>query len=602
MRQFRLLFVIASLLSVFILPACTPLTAQYVYPLHYARYVSPGATIIVRYGPILSAQDVASLNFTVKGSQSGLHTGRTLLADDQETVIFKPSHPFTAGEQVSVNINPLQVNQGTSFNSISYFFTTGSNMQPGSPVSASTSPLPNPPTSAFPNDLTLPQDIPHYTITKTSNLAGEGDIFVAPFYWTSSTVGSYLLILDQQGQIVYYQSMASDLSALDFKELPDGLLSYYDQKKSTFYLMNSHYQVVNSYQAGDGYTADVHDFVLMPNGNVLLMIYDNETVDMSRVVVGGLKNATVTGLVIQELDPSKNVVWEWRSWDHFSFLDTTVSLATQQIDWVHGNGLALASDGNLLLSSRNLSEITKINLQTGEIIWRLGGKANQFTFVNDQPFAFQHNIAQLANGNITLFDNHGTQANPAASRALEYQVDAIHKTVTKVWSYSNTPPIFGMFMGDNQRLPDGNIFLDWGAPSTAAGYAYISMTELDPAGNTLFELSFDQPYVSYRAFLSPWQGTPDTLPALAYKVDSSGITLGYSWNGATGVASYQVYGGNDSQELSLVDQQVKTGFETQSYFANPPLSECYFQVTALDKSGKVMAQSNVISTDKTRCP
>jgi hypothetical protein len=232
----------------------------------------------------------------------------------------------------------------------------------------------------------------------------------------------------------------------------------------------------------------------------------------------------------------------------------------------------------------------------------LGGKANQFAFVNDQPFAFQHNVAQLPKGDITVFDNHGTQEIPAPSRALEYQVDETHKIVTEVWSYTNTPPIFATFMGDNQRLPDGNIFLDWGAPSTAAGYAFISMTEVDPAGNILFELSFDQPYVSYRAFRSPWQGTPDTLPALAFKADSSGITLGYSWNGATEVASYQVFGGNDPQELGLIDQQVKTGFETQSHFSNLSQGECYFQVASLDKSGNVMAHSNVISTDNTLCP
>ena len=128
------------------------------------------------------------------------------------------------------------------------------------------------------------------------------------------------------------------------------------------------------------------------------------------------------------------------------------------------------------------------------------------------------------------------------------------------------------------------------------------MSEVDPAGNLLFQIDFDQPYASYRAFLAPWQGTPITLPALAFKVDSSGITLGYSWNGATGVTSYDVYGGHDPVELGLVDQQSRTGFETQSHSTNLPSNKCYFQVTALDQSGKEMAQSNVISTDKTLCP
>ena len=37
----------------------------------------------------------------------------------------------------------------------------------------------------------------------------------------------------------------------------------------------------------------------------------------------------------------------------------------------------------LMISSRHLNEITKISRTTGDIIWRFGGKNNQFTFVND---------------------------------------------------------------------------------------------------------------------------------------------------------------------------------------------------------------------------
>src|SRR2546422_8452549 len=51
---------------------------------------------------------------------------------------------------------------------------------------------------------------------------------------------------------------------------------------------------------------------------------------------------------------------------------------------VHGNSIELDSDGNLLLSSRHMSEITKIDRQTGDIIWRMGlnSKHNDFTFLD----------------------------------------------------------------------------------------------------------------------------------------------------------------------------------------------------------------------------
>lgn len=593
------------LFVMFALSSCTPavpaVDPQYYSPLQNAEYVSKGATIIVRYGPVLSDKNLPDMKFSVKGSKSGFHEGQIILADDHKTVIFKPAISFTPGEQVKVDISGLRLEQQTNFRPLSYTFTVAINQQSGSPGSASTAPPTSAPKSAFPNFLTVPQDIPHYTVSQTSPDNGEGDIFVAPFYWTKSTVGSYLLILNGQGQIVYYKSVADELAAFDFKEQPNGLLSYYDQKDATFYLMNSHYQVVNSYQAGDGYVADLHDFQLLPNGNALLMAYDAVTVDMSKIVQGGKKDATVTGLIIQELDPSKNVIFEWRSWDHFSFFDSTSSLTDQKVDLVHGNALALSNDGNLLLSSRNLSEITKIDLQTGDVIWRFGGKANMFKFVSGQPFAYQHDVRQLPNGDITVFDNHGTMDNPAPSRGLEYKIDEANKTATQVWSFTHEPPVFATYMGNVERLADGNTFLSWGAPSDKSGFANVAMTEVTPDDRTVFELSFDRPYVSYRAFRFPWQGFPDTQPALAYKIDGNLLTFGYSWNGATEVTGYRLYGGDSQQSLALIEEKAKTDFETQSVLAYVPDGECYFQVVAVDKNYNEMARSKIISTDEVRC-
>ncbi len=577
---------------------------QYYSPLQNAQYVSKAATIVVRYGPVLSNQNLQDLQFTVQGSKSGLHTGQTVLADDHKTVIFKPAVPFTPGEKVAVSVNGLQLSGQNTYPPISYSFTVAVNQQSGTPGSGQLAdpPLPKgPPRSAFPDFLTVPQDIPHYTLSKTSPDTGEGDIFLAPFYWTKAEIGSYLLIFNNEGQLVYFRSVTDALDAWDFKVQPDGTLSYYDQKDSTFYVLNSHYQVVNTYQAGDGYTADLHDLQILPNGDALLMIYDAEAVDMSKVIPGGNKNATVTGLVIQELDPSKNVIFEWRSWDHFAFSDSLVNLTDQQIDLVHGNSLALANDGNLLLSSRNLSEITKINLQTGDMIWRLGGKANMFTIADGDAFAFQHDVRQLPNGNITVFDNQGTPESPAASLGAEYMLDETTKTATRVWSFSDVPPVFATYMGDTQRLPDGNTVLGWGAPATATGYIFSTMTEVAPDGQVLFDFIFDQPYVSYRAFRFPWQGFPDTPPALAYKVDGNRLILGYSWNGATEVASYQLYAGDSPQSLGLIEENSKTDFETQSSFAGLRAGQCYFQVAALDKNRHEMARSAITPVDLS-CP
>ncbi len=586
-------------------PYSSPYPPQYYFPLEDSEYVSKGTTIAVRYGPILSEDGIRSLVFTVHGSKSGKHAGQVVLADDHKTVIFKPATSFMPGEKVFVNVNGLDIDQAEQYLPLSYSFTIAINQQPGTPGSSQLAdpPIPaKPPRSAFPDFLTVPQDIPHFTITKNSVPEGEGDIFVAPFYWTESTVGSYLLILDQKGQLVYYRSAADALDAWDFKVQPNGLLSYYDQKDSIVYLMDSHYRDVGSYQAGDGYSADLHDFQMLPDGNALLMIYDAETIDMRQIIWGGQKDAVVTGLVIQEMDRSRNVIFEWRSWDHFSFFDSSASLFDKNIDLIHANSVALTTDGNLLLSSRNLNEITKIDLQTGDIIWRLGGKESMFTFANGEPFSYQHDVRQLPNGNLTVFDNHGSTEHLAPSRGVEYALDETNMTATQVWEYTPDAPVLATYMGNTQRLADGNTFLSWGAPYTKSKYTYLSMTEVDPNNRVLFEFTFDQPYVSYRAFVYPWHGYPGTQPSLVYKVDGTALTLAYSWNGATEVASYRLYGGEAPQSLDFVMGSAKTNFEDQTRLTNRGANECYFQVAALDAAGVELARSKIISTDNKRCP
>jgi hypothetical protein len=188
MKVIRFLSASAGLLSVLMFSSCMPLviqpySPQYYSPLQNAEYVSTGATIVVRYGPVLSDQNLVDLKFSVRGSKSGLHAGQTILADDHKTVIFKPANPFTPGEQVMVDINSLLLDWQTIFRPLSYTFTVAINQRSGSPVSLSAEPPTSAPRSAFPNFLTLPQDIPHYTVSKTSPDAGDGHIFVSPFYW-----------------------------------------------------------------------------------------------------------------------------------------------------------------------------------------------------------------------------------------------------------------------------------------------------------------------------------------------------------------------------------------------------------------------------------
>jgi hypothetical protein len=573
--------------------AQAPFKLQYLSPRPDAQFVSPGTTIAFRVGELIDEQTVDSALFRVVGSRSGRHYGTAILADDAKTVIFKPEQPFWPGDKVRVTISQgITTVTGQIIEPVTFEFTISSqqalprnemlNYQQPPRLEGSSADLS---TTNSPPYVTVPADFPTLTVTSPAiNTSAGYNLLTAwplPIFPNSSI--SYLLIVDNLGDPVYYKRQIGWV--LDFKKQPNGSLTYF--AAGEFKEMDNTYTIIDTYQAGNGYTTDVHDLQLLANGNALLMIYDDQIKDMSQIVPGGHPAATVTGLVIQELDTSKNVVFEWRSWDHFLITDTVVSLTTPVVDYVHGNSVELDVDGNLLISSRHLDEITKINRQTGDIIWRLGGKNNQFTFVNDTPpyFHFQHDSRRLANGNISLFDNR-TNLLPAYSRAVEYQLDEGAKTATLVWQYRNTPDTYSFAMGNAQRLPNGNTLIGWGTGAL--------LTEAQSDGSKAFELALAAPNINYRSFRFPWQGDPATPPTLVAGINPFTVTLSYSWNGATEIAYYRIYGGDQPQPTTLVMTQTKTGFETTTALPAMPDQFCYYRVMPINNLGQTTHYSNEV--------
>jgi hypothetical protein len=317
-----------------------------------------------------------------------------------------------------------------------------------------------------------------------------------------------IVVLDWRGQPVFYRKTPARAS--DLRVQPNGLLTYFDQGAGNYKALDYTLALVDSFAMGNGYETDSHDLQILPNGNALLMAYDDQPVRMDLVVPGGNPNAIVTGLILQEIDENKNVVFQWRSWDHFAItdaVDCVVNLLGANVDYCHGNSVSPDNDGNLLISSRHMNEITKISRATGDILWRFGPNAvnNQFTVIGDtRGFSHQHDARRLPNGNLTLFDN-GNCLSPEYSRALEYALDEVNHTATLVWEYRNTPDIYGRATGNNQRRGSGTM-INWGFGDV--------VTDLAADDTKVFEVTFGQTNMrTYRALRQPWQSYNYTLGA-----------------------------------------------------------------------------------------
>lgn len=349
--------------------------------------------------------------------------------------------------------------------------------------------------------ISLPADFPGIEIMSdsTANFQDEpGAIFLSNFNFSGSPLAAYyLMILAPNGTPIFYRKMPK--ACLDFKVQPNGLLTYMDESTYKFYALDSNYAVVDSFYCGNNVRTDTHDLELLPNGHALLLGTDSEIVDMSRLVANGDSAAIVIGNRVQEIDQNKNVVFDWNGFDHFNVTDATgIDFTQPSIDFEHANSLQNDTDGNILLSSRHLDEITKIDRTTGAVIWRWGGAHNMFTMIGDTiGFSHQHNARRIANGNITLFDN-GNLHVPQFSRAMEFALDEKNMTATKVWEFRQQPTTFTVAMGSVERLANGNTFIGWGAQSIP------SATEVTPAGEKVFEMGLQKSNVSYRAYRQPW--------------------------------------------------------------------------------------------------
>ena len=367
------------------------------------------------------------------------------------------------------------------------------------------------------------ESIPAIT-TRVLGETGEGVIYiisqpnlrprdVLPADWPEEY---FMMVIDNDGNRLFTRNVPA--FSRNFRTLPDGTLAYYERvhgfqrtdPDARYVILNSEGEEIRSYQTvGDEVETDEHEILLLENGNVMLLGKAFSTMDMTEY--GGHPEAIVLDVVIQELDPDGNLVWEWRGLDHFSFDEVFARRFLRRepptfVDYVHANGLAVDLDGNVLLSSRNISEITKIDRETGEIIWRMGGTesvTNEFTFIDDPQngFSFQHMPIVLENGNLLLYDNGNRHETPI-SRALEYEIDEEARTATLVWSYQDGG--YYASRGSVQRLENGNTLIGWGTVPRDSDVPAV--TEVNMDGEVVLELVIARSGYSYRAYRLPWYG------------------------------------------------------------------------------------------------
>ena len=283
-----------------------------------------------------------------------------------------------------------------------------------------------------------------------------------------------------------------------------------------------------------------HDYLLLPNGNLLLLVQRTSTPE--EAVAAGADPGLVSpqGLLYEtlvevRLDGTRGkvggeIVWEWSLWDHLiQDFDPSrpnygaVADHPELVDlnfgrqrgaggpaWIHANSIDYHPGlDQIVISARNFSELWIVDHGTtteeasghaggaggrgGDLLYRWGNpRAYRAGTAADQRLFRQHHVHWIADGlpgaGHVLAFNNGDELEGYArgwSSVVELALPAEGSGYrladpVPVWTYAGDPPsaFASLRLSGAQRLPNGNTLIAFGAEGT--------IFEVTPDGETVW--------------------------------------------------------------------------------------------------------------------
>lgn len=330
----------------------------------------------------------------------------------------------------------------------------------------------------------LPSDFPAYEFDRTR--AG------GPKLFTMQLVNRYAAIFNRDGIPVWWYRASGQPDNVEV--LRNGTVAFapvdaIQAQSADYEIHDLEGRLLRTVTGGGGEIADIHELLLLPNGNFMLGTSTQRSgVDTS--AYGGSADGTVLGIDIQEITPKGKVVWSWSSEDHIGLEETgrwwPLINATQPYDIVHWNSVEV--EGNrVLLSFRHLDAVYAINRKTGEVVWKLGGTETPESLrikgdpEGEYPFGGQHDARYEPDGTVTIFDNDTGLDD--APRTVRYEIDQKAGTAKLVEEITDPDVPVSLCCGSARKLPSNDWLISWGGtPEGGVVGAY------DHRGRELFEL------------------------------------------------------------------------------------------------------------------
>ncbi|WP_278314644.1 arylsulfotransferase family protein [Lolliginicoccus levis] len=371
-----------------------------------------------------------------------------------------------------------------------------------------------------------------------------------------------------------------------------------------FVVLGANYGETRFVRAANGLTAAPRDMQITANGTAWLI-----ATPVVETVIDGVERAMRTA-VLQEISLQNGaVLFQWDALEHIPAADSEVAAPedpAEPWDYLGIVGLSVADDGDVLITGHNTGAIYRIDRDSGELAWRLGGKASDFVVEGDAEFDWPRDARLLPGGRLSVFDGAARDAHrgltaeqleeaedadeepaaPPESRGLVLDINEVDRTASVAESF---PHPFGWSSpgaGSHQVLPNGNSLVTWGEQG--------AITEFAPSGEIVRHLVFPASLRSSGAELVEWSGAPFVPPVVDARADNRSTRVSVSWNGATQVRRWRVWAGPSEDELEVVRTVPREGFETEAIIDG---AFDVVRVDALDVIGETIGSSAVTPVD-----
>ena len=305
-------------------------------------------------------------------------------------------------------------------------------------------------------------------------------------------LSGYFVLWDETGATVWYRAGVAQPGPIT--QLANGNLIFLERANLTEITPLG--EVVNRFERDGEAGVPHHELTVLDDGRVLYPSSEVYVFDDS--ANGGAEDTTFRIDNLRVWDPESGRIEQvWDAKEAWDVLDPNQRRPGRLRDdgsfsWTHVNSVSVGPRGNVIVSVRGRHQVISLSPDFRTIEWQLSGPDSDFEFPNPRDrFYGQHTAAQLANGNVLLFDNGLLRPDAEGgrySRALELRLDADAGTAVKVWEYRLTPDLYSARGGSAYRLGNGNTLINFSSVPARLRDVPMTVVEVDAAGNEVFRV------------------------------------------------------------------------------------------------------------------